>query len=492
MAPGPAVPWRTLLVVGAVAVAVRLAFFTGFQNNDDRIYAEAAWDLIRGDPQVETRLFATRVGFTGPLALLFALFGARETCLVLPALAASLALVAMAWRMGTELASPAAGTAAALFVALLPLDVLYATSGFSDGLLAALMGGGVCLLLRTSEGPGAWALRAAAAGALWGAAHLTKESAILLLLPALPLVAGRERRRALGVALAVLAGVVLAEGCAYASLTGDFLHRFRLARSVQSGAGEAGSGLAGRLLSLPSFVANPLDPRFPYGGGLHAAALAGLALALLRGRPAARALGVWWLGSGLILELFPQSLVPFRPAVDVQPRMLLVMTLPGAALAGMGWSLVAAGARWPRWAAAAAAGVAMLGVVRLHADAVGWRRSLEWAHGIVAERAGAVVVTDPRAAGGLRFLGGYRGAYEVLAYDPVMPAPPPGTLLFRSGRHAEQSAQLDGIVPPPWWEGPEPLLRTTVAHRRWPAPWRLRGARGPEEEAALLRVEGSR
>lgn len=473
--------WAIPLGLGLAALALRLVLFTGLQCNDDRLYAVEAWDLLQGRPNIHTQLFATRVGFTAPVAFLYAIFGARTWCLYVPALAASLSLVALAWKLGRDLYSERGGIAAAAFVALLPLDIVYGTAGFADVPLAALIGGGAYLVWRAPRSP-SWLWRAAVGGLLWGLAHLVKESAVLLLLPAALLVGGREHRRALGVAAATLAGVIAAEACVYGLATGDPLFRLHLAQSVQSGP-RVDSSLWTRLGAIPSFMGNPRDAGFPYGGGLHAVALAGLILGLRKKLPAVPALGVWWLGSGLLLELFPSRLFPFHPMLDVQPRMLAIMTLPGAVLAGAG-ALALKEVRWIRWAAAGGAAFALACAVRIHADAVRWRWGVEWGHEALQARPGTTVVTDPRTALGLRMLSAFSPPWELRVYSRDLPPPSAGTLLLMNGRLAGESRR-DGAEPPPWWETGDPP-RASVAERRWPGAWRLRGPSGPEERAAIL------
>ena len=162
---------------------------------------------------------------------------------------------------------------------------------------------------------------------------------------------------------------------------------------------------------MPLLCFNPLGIAFPYTGGLFALSAAGCAWAVARDRARSSGLAMWWLGSGLLLALAPLSLFPYQPAVRLQPRMFLVLMLPGAVLAAAFMDQVLA-PRFPRSARVTAVLGALLALAcsaRIHQDAVRWRRGPEWAHGQLSGFPGVPVVTDWRTAQMLRMLSGETG-----------------------------------------------------------------------------------
>jgi len=480
-----------LLSILAGALLLRMVLFTGVQGNDDRLYSSSAYQMSRGEKPAGPDLFRTRVGYVAPVAALYHLFGVHPVCLLLPNLAASLALAGLAYRLGRTLYSAPVGRVAGIVVAMLPLDLFYATMGGTDPLLAALIGLGVWLLCDAGT-TGSDARRigcAAGAGLAWGAAHLTKESAFLLLLPVLPLVLLRGERRSVliaGLAAASVAGVEL---LLYGVTTGDPLYRVHLARGAVLGPVDLFPGLTGRLGLFGSVCLNPWDPLFAYGGGVFALSAGGAAWALWRDRRRSGALASWWLGGGLILCCFPASLVPYRAALPVQPRMLAALTLPGALLAAV---LLVEGVavrtrRGARIAGALGAILALVCAAQLHQDGLRWRGGLEWARARIAEHPGMPVVTDPRSAETLRMMFGYAPPMPIRGYAATDPPPPERTLLLDLPGHAGASRLQDGVEPPPWWMSAPPPLRV-VAEEEAPGRLRLRGGRVPGERRRLSRV----
>src|SRR5687768_17042230 len=135
-----ALPWILL-----AALAIRLILFTGVQGGDDSYYYSLAVRAMKGEPILPGQLLQTRLGYVLPLGALFSVFGPTTACLLAPGLVASLSLVAMAWWLGRDLHSEAVGRIAAAFVALLPIDVFFATTATTDVPMAAWIGLGVCL-----------------------------------------------------------------------------------------------------------------------------------------------------------------------------------------------------------------------------------------------------------------------------------------------------------------------------------------------------------
>src|SRR5258706_3818964 len=107
------------------ALALRLVLFTGIQGGDDAYYYVSAVRLMKGEALGPQDLIQTRIGYLAPLAAVFRLFGRTTAGLIVPALAASLSLVVLAWWLGRDLCSDAVGSLAAAAVALLPIDIFF-------------------------------------------------------------------------------------------------------------------------------------------------------------------------------------------------------------------------------------------------------------------------------------------------------------------------------------------------------------------------------
>jgi len=466
-------------------LVLRLILFTGLQGADDVLYSSSAWHMSRGETRPGPDLFRTRLAYVGPIALLYRIFGANVIGLILPSLAASLALVLLAYALGRTLYSDAVARVAAVFAALMPLEVFYATTASTDLVLAAWIGTGTWLLCRAEPSRG----HAVLAGLAWGAAHLTKESGLLLTLPAAAFLWTRARRSSLLIAGLTAASVVGLELLAYGVFEGTPLYRVQLARSTQSGPGGSSMGFLGHLAALPSFCLNPLDAAFPFGGGLPALSLAGCVWALWRDRSRSGRSAAWWLATGLVLTLFPISLFPYRPALQLQARMFAVLVIPGALLAAA-FLVEGVGSRWPRaaWIAGACGILLSLAcAVRIHQDGRFLRGGVEWAHRKLADHPGVAVVTDPRTAELLRLLSSYSPSLPIRAYRPDDPAPAVGSLLLDVPCQASASRWWNGVNPPPWWSGPVPPRRV-VEETTIQRPWRLRGPRQAEERVVLSLV----
>jgi hypothetical protein len=221
-----------------------------------------------------------------------------------------------------------------------------------------------------------------------------------------------------------------------------------------------------------------------------AVSLAGGIWSALRDRSTSGPVALWGLATAFVLTLSPISLIPYRPALDLQPRMYAVLVLPGALLAAV-LLVDVVGARWKRAAGVAAACVAALAIacaVRLHQDAVHRRAGVEWAHRELVSRPGASVVTDPRTAALLRMRSPYAPPFSVLSYSPDLPPPEKGTLLLHVPAQSTVSATWDRIGPPPWWTDPS-ISRRVVAEAVFPSPRRLRGPRADDERTLLIAVD---
>jgi hypothetical protein len=482
--------WTSAILLGALAL--RLILFTGIQGTDDLLYAARAHAVLDGRFEPGGDLFAARVGHVLLIALGFFLFGIHSWTLALPSLISSMLLVGLALRLGRELSGETAGRCAAILVAILPLDVFYATEAHPDLPQASVASLGLFLLWRAVRDSDL--RRALLAGVAFAVAHFIKETAVVFLLPAILWARDRKAWPTLGAAFGVFAAAVATEMIAYGATRHDPLLRFHLARSqIEAVQVAPGLGFWSRIGSLGAEFLDPRGACFAFLGLFPWLAGAGAVWALKRDRAQCGWLVVWGAAIALFISFWPLTLIPYRPALSVIPRFFAGAVVPGAVLAARllvdGPLRLRRGLAWS--GAAVVVLVSMIGALQVHADGSRWRRGAEWAHDQLATVGNAPVVTDPRTASMLAFLSGYSPPYRLSSYDPDDPVPPPGTLLLDDERWVAATERWDSLAPPAWWRSPSPARRT-VAELTIPGRWRLKGVRGPDEHVVLSEVYSPR
>ena len=173
--------WTGLAVVLALAMALRILFFTGYLGSDEVTYVETALNIATGDWRASNYIGATRYGMNLPLALSFHIFGLTEASANLWPFLCSVGEVAIVfflarWLWNTRVAIISAG-----LLALLPLHVHLAGRIMADPPLAFFMSLSVALLMRTTHSRNP--LTYVAAGLAWGGVFWVKESVGLLYIP---------------------------------------------------------------------------------------------------------------------------------------------------------------------------------------------------------------------------------------------------------------------------------------------------------------------
>jgi hypothetical protein len=276
---------------------------------------------------------------------------------------------------------------------------------------------------------------------------------------------------------------------AYGRIESDPLFRVHLAKHSQVDSPGSPDRFLDRLIWLPSFCLNPLGSSFAYTAGLFGLSIAGALTGMRKSLRGTGGIALWWLGSGCLLALSPVTLIPFHPAVVLQPRMFAVQVLPGALLAADFLVGLAAAGR-PRAAAGIAVAsslLALLCAARLHEDCALFRAGAVWAQARLSNLPSVTVLTDPRTARMLQVLSANAPAYAIRPYTGADPLPPEGTLLLESPIQAAGARLRDHTPPPPWWTSEE-TRRVEVDALSLPSPWRLRGPRGSGERTVLYRV----
>ncbi len=468
-----AVGW--VLLLGGAA-AWRLLLFVGPQGSDDMAYSENARALAAGSWSLRSDIFALRLGYTGPLALIYAVLGAGPATLALLNMAASLVEVALARRIARRFLGDGGAWLAAALVAVFPLHVHFASEAHPDVPVAALTSAAVLLFLKKRPLP---------AGLCLGAAHLMKESAFFGF--AVLLVIGwSSRRRDLFRALAGFLAVATAEAAAYGVATGNPLYRvhgvsLEQASTMGSAFYQSAVPTARQLFrDIPSMLLLPWAGGWPFFVFLPLAALGGV---LLRRRP--WRLAAWPAVLLILLTFWPISLAPYRPAMVAHPRIFLVLVLPFCILAARFLVFL------PRRAAIAA--VLILVPSALAAGVVLCQDARRWSEGArlvwPRVRAGGVVVSDPRTIQIFRLYAGYRDAERWVAWTDPVPSGP--HLLVVNEIWTTTLAAWYEVRPPDWArepaEPPELEMRGT-SRRSLRALLAGRGAAVPGPRVAVHRV----
>jgi 4-amino-4-deoxy-L-arabinose transferase-like glycosyltransferase len=235
-----------LCAILVVAAGVRLATARGYWGADDGEYALLANAMASGDywafvndNYVERfngpAHLPYRFALIAPLALVFRVFGVSEPALIAYPLLISILGVVLAFACGRLFFGPLGGLVAAALVALVPVDIQYATMFLPDGIASFYASLAVLTVLTfgaaTHARPRTLFVAGLGAGCLFAVSWLAKESvAYLVPFCAVLIVMGirDDFRRTLplwlGVAVAS-GGVLLVEMGYYAVARGDFMLR---------------------------------------------------------------------------------------------------------------------------------------------------------------------------------------------------------------------------------------------------------------------------
>jgi 4-amino-4-deoxy-L-arabinose transferase-like glycosyltransferase len=439
---------RDLAVILAGAVAVRMLALTGPSDSDSLAYSEIAANLmIDGWPERDS-IMNMRVGFVAAVALSYAILGVSALSLALPSLVSSLVLVGLAYRLGERTSGRPAGIAAAAVLACDPRDIFFATEGHTDLAMAMFTGMAFLRLLAGDPEGRAGPRNCLMAGFLFGAAHLFKEMAVLAVVCACVLLLERKAsRREILLLLGGYLSVLALEGAVYGIVRGNPFHRFVSTLHLQRGQMfldqhlEYAPTLRRVFLDVPSALFNPLDRDFAYTG-LHAWAFVAAGVTFFRARPL-RPFLYWWIGLVVLINFWPVSVVPFRPAIIASPWVFTSLSLPAAVVIGEGavrlWtrSRAAAGAAGGLLAATAAVGLWVL-----ESDVRSAREPVREA--LTGLSRDAVLVSDPRTARLVDFCRGYQGS--VKTWGDALPA---GTWYYLEHPFwYEMQARLYGVHPP--------------------------------------------
>jgi hypothetical protein len=478
-------PW-----ILAGAFVLRVLLFTGLTGTDDVLYASRAHALLHSGFDRSGDLFAARIGYVFPLAVVFSIFGVSQASDAILSLASSMLLVWLAWKLGRALGGERLAIVAAVMAAALPLDIYYSTNGHLDLVHAAVASLALYLLWRSGRllDHGVSVRYAVLSGVLFGIAYLIKETTFIFFIPALWLARRRPYRSRLAIALVTHGLFVAAEMTTYAIVRGDALARIHLsAAQVDMIRPSGGGSLWPRVTELASGFLSPEGGQFLSIGVVAWLALAGTLVVVWRERERWGWVAVWPAAVVVVTGFWPLTLHPYRPALGLYVRFFAGLTVPAALLAAQFFTVVSARFGRPiRWLGLGAiVALNLLCAVVNHEDAVRFRAGPEWAHRVLAASPGSIVVTDPRTRQMLLFLAGYEPAYEIrmAAGQP----PPSGAILLDNEGMVAREREWDGATMPAWWSAPMPH-RQRIAQTSVPQRPSLRGRSRPPENLTLSRV----
>jgi 4-amino-4-deoxy-L-arabinose transferase-like glycosyltransferase len=175
-----------MILVTAVAMALRFAWFSGYGLGDDILVRHAvAHYLQTGIPPGAN--FTYRFTWWVPTVLLAGRYGVGEMPMVLPNIVFDVFLFPVGYALGKAFFGRVAGIMAALLLLATPLDFAWASMITPDIMLTTLLGGIMLCVLRAGEEPRPWRCRLLLVTAVilsWLAFHV-KGSAMFIAVPVL-------------------------------------------------------------------------------------------------------------------------------------------------------------------------------------------------------------------------------------------------------------------------------------------------------------------
>jgi hypothetical protein len=361
----------SLLALGGALVLgawLRQQMFVGVVGADNFAYVTIANSILRGsDLYASDSISSFHVGrltMVLPLAASFALFGIGErAAAVWPALC-SLGSVVVVYLLAWRLGGPIAAVLGALFVAVVPVEVLYSTTPLPDTALAFFLAASAWSFLAALDSAGRRAAGLfALSGAALGLAYYARVNALVLLVA----FAGwlwwlRRRPTAVLALLPIGFCVVLLAGTAFVVIRGGspLFELIQMQRLSASNAGMVAE--RGGLYPLIHFAGVMLlAPMYREATLLFAIALVGLFAARDRrlGVPA-----IWLVTMYLYLEVFSQY--PAVSLVQKEPRYLTPLAAPMAVVIGIAGSRALAAVRGRLWQTVSALGGLAIAALMLY------------------------------------------------------------------------------------------------------------------------------
>lgn len=224
--------WLGLVSVLAIAIALRLMFYTGFFGSDEVTYVETAFKIASGDWRASNYIGATRYGMNLPVALSIYLFGLSQASANLWPFLCSVGEVATVFVIARWVWSTRVAVVSAGLLAILPLHVHFAGRMMADPPLAFFLTLSVALLLAAANTKRS--MTYFVAGLAWGGVFWVKESVAILYLPVFAiLVVLVDRINSRWLWIFVGMGLAVAANCALMFIVADNpMHVFTVMRTA--------------------------------------------------------------------------------------------------------------------------------------------------------------------------------------------------------------------------------------------------------------------
>jgi 4-amino-4-deoxy-L-arabinose transferase-like glycosyltransferase len=338
------------------AIIVRVIAFQGYSDSDPRSYAELADQAARGvayqPAPGDWNTYALRVGTYLPAALMIRLFGLSEISIAAFPFLISILSCLLAYLFGRHLFGRPTGLMAMAILAIVPIDVQFASLLHSDAIAAFWANLALFILwrLRESNRPGVGVPSALLSGALFGLSWLSRESVVYLIPFVIVLLLfthyGEKKPLAIGERLILFAAVgtgalaVLGlETWYYYSRTGDLLYRlhttennFRVCAALFFDSSSAVFGWQDggyvRALLKRLFYSGPRDIMLSrLYLGLPALALLGIAWKGFVGMRQHWLVNLWLITLLLMFNFMTSSFSSYKPLVIID-RYLYQLMLP--------------------------------------------------------------------------------------------------------------------------------------------------------------------
>ncbi len=331
--------WLSLAAVLALAIVLRLLFYTGFFGSDEVTYVGTAVNIASGDWRASNYIGATRYGMNLPVAFFIYIFGLSEASANLWPFLCSIGEVALVFIVARWFWSARVAIISAGLLALLPLHVHFAGRMMADPPLAFFLTLSVVLLLcaACSKRPVTYI----AAGLAWGGVYWVKESVALLYLPVfvfLGVILNRFNGRGLwlfaGIGIAVAANCLLMYFVA-----GNPMHIFAIMNATVSNYATGGFDSA-MLSTSPWYYLRYLFLDIRHTFLLGFLALAGIVLYtqryIVHDKQSNFGIQFVILWVFLLVGMFSFAVVSFSPVklVFKQTNYMLIFSAPLALLAG--------------------------------------------------------------------------------------------------------------------------------------------------------------
>jgi 4-amino-4-deoxy-L-arabinose transferase-like glycosyltransferase len=357
-------PRLELIVVLALltaAIVLRLVFIQGYVDSDPAYYAGLANDLANGKWNFigydSALAFPLRLGLYAPVALFIKMFGLSENVLTIFPFIVSVASCLLAYFLARNLFGSKAGWISLALSALLPTDVVMASTLYPDMIAAfwANLGIGLLILDPAKDTTRRSLSLSMLAGLCLGMAWLSKES-VVYLGPFVPFYLFQRKAPIPHLACvgATALSVLFAEAAFYRAMTGDWLYHFHTVQRnyVQNAVwffdqsspyfGWEPGGY-GKALIRRMFLSGPRELLKAFRG-VPAFAIVGLAWGILAKDRRFVMLGAWLIVLMLMFNFGSSSLTSYRPLPLYFERYLYPVLLPAVLLiAGLLALLVEAG-----------------------------------------------------------------------------------------------------------------------------------------------------